>query len=148
MKTEEWKLKNTGWKHNLNKNTFKCLKEIDFLHKLWFPKSIRSNNLSLKYQRFTPSGCIDIGLRKFDFVVKTQFLYVERTIFELRLKFKQRLKFFKFGLRTFNNFAYFGGINTNIIHNLTSKTKSSQAKSKWSLYFTLTKNFSFYSCFK
>ena len=26
--------------------------------------SIRSNNLSLKYQRFTPSGCTNIGIRK------------------------------------------------------------------------------------
>ena len=64
----------------------------------------------MKYQRFTPSGCIDIGIRKFDFVVKTQFFYVERTIFELRLEFKQRLKFFKFGLRTLNNFTYFSQI--------------------------------------
>ena len=34
----------------------------------------RSNNLSLKYQRFTPLGCKDIGIRKFKFVSKTQFL--------------------------------------------------------------------------
>jgi len=32
------------------------------------------NNLSLKYQRFTPSGCIVIWIEKFDFVAKTQFL--------------------------------------------------------------------------
>ena len=37
----------------------------------------RSNNLSLKYQTFTPSGCKDIGIRKFEFVAKTQFLYEE-----------------------------------------------------------------------
>ena len=35
---------------------------------------IRLNNLSLKYQRFTPSGCRDIDIRKFEFVAKTQFL--------------------------------------------------------------------------
>ena len=34
--------------------------------------SIRSN--SLKYQRFTPSGCKDIEERKCEFVAKTQFL--------------------------------------------------------------------------
>ena len=34
----------------------------------------RSNNLSLKYQSFTPLGCKDIGLRTFKFVAKTQFL--------------------------------------------------------------------------
>ena len=34
--------------------------------------SVRSNNLSSKYQRFTPSGCKEI--RSFEFVAKTQFL--------------------------------------------------------------------------
>jgi len=28
--------------------------------------SVASNNLSLKYQRFTPSGCKDIVIRKFE----------------------------------------------------------------------------------
>ena len=36
---------------------------------------VRSNNLSLKYQRFTPLGYKDIGLRTFKFVAKTQFLW-------------------------------------------------------------------------
>ena len=35
---------------------------------------VRSSNPSLKYQRFTPSGCRDIGIRKFGIVAKTQFL--------------------------------------------------------------------------
>ena len=30
--------------------------------------SVRSNNLSLKYQRLTLSGCSDIRIRKFDIV--------------------------------------------------------------------------------
>ena len=34
----------------------------------------RSNIISLKYQRFTPAGCKEIGIRKFEFVAKTQFL--------------------------------------------------------------------------
>ena len=34
----------------------------------------RPNNLSLKYQRFTPPGCKDIGIRKFGVVTNTQFL--------------------------------------------------------------------------
>ena len=38
--------------------------------------SVRSYNLSLKYQRFHPSDCKDIGIRKFLFVAKTQFLYI------------------------------------------------------------------------
>ena len=37
--------------------------------------SVRSNNLSLKYLRFTPSGFKGIEIRKFEFVAKTQFLY-------------------------------------------------------------------------
>ena len=36
--------------------------------------SVRSNSLSLKYQRFTPSGCKAIGVRKCKFVAKTQLL--------------------------------------------------------------------------
>ena len=67
-------------------------KELSFCHKLRFANSYsleirfprplifqpinsgRSNSLSLKYQRSTPSGCKDIGVRKFKFVAKTQFL--------------------------------------------------------------------------
>ena len=36
--------------------------------------SVRSDNLSLKYQSFTTLGCKDVGVRKFEFVAKTQFL--------------------------------------------------------------------------
>ena len=66
------------------------IKELSFCHKLRFSNSNnlatrfpfifqtinsgRSNSLSLKYQRLTPSGCKDIGVRKFKFVAKTQFL--------------------------------------------------------------------------
>jgi len=44
---------------------------------------VRSNNFNLKYQRFTSSGCKDIGIRKFEFVAWNQFL--SRKI-ETRLK--------------------------------------------------------------
>jgi len=37
-------------------------------------KDIRSNNVSLKYQRFTSKGCKDIGFKKTEFLAKTQFL--------------------------------------------------------------------------
>ena len=37
--------------------------------------SVGSNSPSFKYQRFTPSSCQDIGIRTFEFVAKTQFLY-------------------------------------------------------------------------
>ena len=40
--------------------------------------SVRSNNLSLKFQRFTPTGCRDIEMRKFEFAAKTQFLSKHR----------------------------------------------------------------------
>ena len=38
--------------------------------------TFRLNILSLKYQRFSQSGCEDIGLRKFEFVAKIQFLCI------------------------------------------------------------------------
>ena len=40
--------------------------------------SVILNNLSLKYQRFAPSGLLDIGISKFEFVAKTQILYPEK----------------------------------------------------------------------
>ena len=36
--------------------------------------SYRSTNQSLKYQRFAPSGCKNIGIQRFEFVAKSQFL--------------------------------------------------------------------------
>ena len=41
---------------------------------LIFKTMMRSNNLSLKYRRFTPSGCEDKVKRKFELVAKTKFL--------------------------------------------------------------------------
>ena len=67
---------------------------MSFCHNLWFsnpnifatqcriPKifptmnSVKSNKLSLKYKRFTPSGCKDIGIIKSEFAVKTHFLFM------------------------------------------------------------------------
>ena len=43
----------------------------------------RSNNNSLKYQRFTPSGCKDIAIVKSESVAKTQFLCLHRIFFSL-----------------------------------------------------------------
>ena len=37
--------------------------------------SLRPNNLSLKYQRFTSSDCKDIEIRHLEFVTKTQFIW-------------------------------------------------------------------------
>ena len=72
-------------------NIENVLKELSLCHKLKFSNpnifatqcrrpqifqtmnSVRSNSVSLKYQRPTPSGCKDIGVRKFEFVAKTQF---------------------------------------------------------------------------
>ena len=36
--------------------------------------SVELNNLSLKFQRLTPTGCKDIGIRIFKFVANTQIL--------------------------------------------------------------------------
>ena len=70
-------------------------KELSFCHKLRFSNyficatqsrepqifQIRNsgilNSQSLKYQRFTPSCCRDIGIIKFEFVANTQFLMDE-----------------------------------------------------------------------
>ena len=67
---------------------------MSFCHKLWYSnpnifstrwrrplifqttKAVILNNLSLKYQIWTPSDCKDIEIRKFAFVPKTQFLYI------------------------------------------------------------------------
>ena len=38
-------------------------------------KSDTLNGISLKYQRFTPLGCTDIGSQKIEFVAKTPFLF-------------------------------------------------------------------------
>ncbi len=40
-------------------------------------KSVRQNNLSLKCQRCSSLDCKDIGIRQFEFVIKTQFLTEE-----------------------------------------------------------------------
>jgi len=39
--------------------------------------SVRSNNISLKYQKFTTFGSKDIGIIESEFVAKTQFLYTQ-----------------------------------------------------------------------
>ena len=46
--------------------------------------SVRWTNLSFKYQRFTPSGGKKIGIRKSEFVTKTQFLSAK-----LRIEFRE-----------------------------------------------------------
>ena len=53
--------------------------------------SVTLNNYSLKYHRYTPSGCNGTGIRKFEFMAKAQFLtklcliyrYLQRTIYYL-----------------------------------------------------------------
>ena len=45
--------------------------DLRFFHKI---NSVRSNDIHLKYKRFTTSGCKDKGIRKFNFVAKNQFL--------------------------------------------------------------------------
>ena len=40
----------------------------------------------MKYQRFSPSCCKDIGIIKFEFVANTQFLYIKRTRTKVEFK--------------------------------------------------------------
>jgi len=58
--------------------------------------SIKSNNqVSLKYERFTPSGFKDKGIRKFEFVAQTQFLRLKNKILyvmKLDLFFEELLR--------------------------------------------------------
>ena len=54
----------------------------------------RQNNLSLKHQRFTPSGCQDIGIQKFEFVAKTQLLWMKKGMFFYWTESKPISKFF------------------------------------------------------
>ena len=80
--------------HNQDKQgTQKTKKELSLCHKLRFlnpyifrtqchrpqifqtMNCVSSSDLCLKYQRFTPLGCQDISIRKFEFVTKTQFLF-------------------------------------------------------------------------
>ena len=64
----------------IKKSVFINSKELSFCHKCRIPlifqtmNHIRPHNLSLKYPRFTTSGCKDIGIIKIQFVAKTQFL--------------------------------------------------------------------------
>ena len=59
----------------------KSTKENEFLletvcfYSLYLCNPKSNFEFCLKYQRFTPSGCIDLGIRKFELVAKTQFLY-------------------------------------------------------------------------
>ena len=50
------------------------IKDLILAIKFQTINSVRSINLSLKYQRFTPSDSKDIGIRKFELVANTQFL--------------------------------------------------------------------------
>ena len=50
---------------------------------------VRLSNLSLKYQKFTRTVYKDIGMRKFEFVTKTQFLL---SFFTLILRFFRERK--------------------------------------------------------
>ena len=58
--------------------------------------SVRSNNVSLKYQTFISTGSRDIEIRNFEVVAKTQFLckFIEYLIF-----LKIRIILFKYMLR-------------------------------------------------
>ena len=44
--------------------------------------SVKSNKLSLKYKRFTPSGCKDIEMIKSEFAIKTHFLYNAASLYK------------------------------------------------------------------
>ena len=121
----ELKSWNIEWIHN-GKFSKDC-------HKLKFAKptvvnlryvnlmnSVRSNNISLKYRRPTPTGCKDIGVRKFKFVTKTQFLCTQKKeekfcclfLVNLVMYYKMPAKLFFPGsfLQLYINYTCFFGI--------------------------------------
>ena len=53
-----------------------------------FMNSVRANSLSLKCQSFTPSGYKDIGIRTFEFVAKSEFLYAYFVVCNLYIQCK------------------------------------------------------------
>jgi len=88
---------------------------------------VRSKNISLKYQRFTTLDSKDIGIRKSEFVAKSQFLYdiwkqfeefmILETVRRLKDIWKQFVEFIIFGnslgnkqyfLKKFREFILFG----------------------------------------
>ena len=89
----------------------KYTKELSFCRKLWFSNpyifetecfrflkfqtmnSVRSNNLSLNYQRFTRTpSCKDMEISKFEFVAKT---YLKKHILRIFLKSSRKDLFVK-----------------------------------------------------
>ena len=95
----------------LNQNCNVVAKEMSHCHKLKFSNhyifatkcrrpsifqtliSVTINNLSLKFQKFKPAGCEDKGIKKFEFVAKTQFLYMHGLNFIYVLTIDFRSKF-------------------------------------------------------
>ena len=73
--------------------------------------SVRSNNQYFKYKRFTPLGCLDNRIRKFELVAKKLFIYnyiytaAEFKEFERWFKFKPRFKYDWFHLKLFQDLS-------------------------------------------
>ena len=55
--------------------------------------AVRSNNVSLKYQRFTSSGYKVIGFTKIEFVAKSQFLSEKAGTQHAAIEFSERCQF-------------------------------------------------------
>ena len=55
--------------------------------------AVRSNNVSLKYQRFTSSGCKDKRITKIEFVTKTQSFTFKEHIILKKLLIKSMVEF-------------------------------------------------------
>ena len=72
--------------------------------KLWIP------NLSLKYKRFTPSGCKDIEFSKFEFAANTQLLipnyFIPRNNWKEMLRYlNKRVKYVSEKIRVITNYT-------------------------------------------
>ena len=121
--------------------------------------SVRSNNLSLKYQRLETSGCKDIGMRKFEFVAKTQFLRIVCYKYTISIQFIYRvthkgwdIKDRLYGLYTifFLNWRFYFPLNLNFFFANSLSTPMKNNIKDWRLNWTFrsTKIKSFQSPFK
>ena len=55
---------------------------VDLSHFNQAMNSVKSHNLSLKYQRFAPSSCEDIGVRRFEFDDRDSIFWLLRKVFQ------------------------------------------------------------------
>ena len=85
--------------------------------------SVISNNVCLKYHRPTPFGCKDIGIRKFEFAAKTQFLIFRYQVFKINDTHHHSFDFKPLKTKIKHSF-FIGGGGTGLEPSFAKKLKS------------------------